>query len=120
MPACRLCRGNYPQDQFITGNGPRYLVCARCGVEQGIVSRDEVPQLLDEQTARERTLLYARRYGIWATLLGAWTLWITLAQDIAVWTTALLITLIFATLILPVRHILGTPRFKAELRRLTP
>ncbi len=120
MPACRLCRANYPQSQFITGNGPRYLICVRCGVEEGIVTTEEVPQLYGDKIARDRTFLYGRRYGIWMTLFTAWTLWLVLAQGIPVWTTALLILLLLSTAVLPVRHILLAPRFKADLRRLTP
>ena len=58
MPTCRYCRGVYPQDQFIRGNGPRYLhVCVRCAVEQGFVTPDEVPQLYSDEIARARTSL---------------------------------------------------------------
>ncbi len=120
MPACRLCRSQYPVSQFITGNGPRYLICVRCGVEQGIVTDDEVPLFYDDETARARTSLYARRYGVWMSILVGWTLWLVLAQGIPIWTTAILAILVLGTLFLPVRHILGSPRFKADLRRLTP
>jgi hypothetical protein len=54
------------------------------------------------------------------TLFTAWTLWLVLAQGIPVWTTALLILLLLSTIALPVRHVLLAPRFKADLRRLTP
>ena len=94
MATCRYCRGVYPQDQFIRGNGPRYLVCVRCGVEQGFVTEDEVPQLYSDEITRARTSLFARRYGIWATLIVAWSGWLTMGQGITFWTPAILVALI--------------------------
>ena len=120
MATCRYCRGVYPQDQFIRGNGPRYLVCVRCGVEQGFVTPDEVPQLYSDEITRARTSLFARRYGIWATLIVPWSAWLTIGQGITFWTPAILVALILLTVLAPIRHILGAARFKAELRRLTP
>ncbi len=120
MATCRYCRGVYPQDQFIRGNGPRYLVCVRCGVEQGFVTEDEVPQLYSDEITRARTSLFARRYGIWATLIVAWSGWLTMGQGITFWTPAILVALILMSILAPIRHILGAARFKAELRRLTP
>ncbi len=60
MATCRICRGVYPEDQFITGNGPRYLFCNRCGVEKGYVSIEEVPTYYDDATMRARYTLVAR------------------------------------------------------------
>ena len=38
MPTCRKCNQTYHQSHFISGNGPRYLICGRCAVEDGLVS----------------------------------------------------------------------------------
>ena len=120
MATCRYCRGVYPQDQFITGNGPRYLVCVRCGVEHGFVSEEETPNLYSDEIVRDRTALYARRYGIWMTLLVGWSIYFSMGQGIIFWSTAFLVILILSSIFIPVRHFLGTPRFKAEKSRLTP
>ena len=48
MPYCRLCKQNYPENQFVSGNGPRYLVCARCAIEHDLADEDEVPQLYSD------------------------------------------------------------------------
>ena len=48
MATCRLCKGQYPDDQFIDGNGPRYLVCVRCAVEMGYLPAEEVPGYYDD------------------------------------------------------------------------
>ncbi|MDP6856083.1 MAG: hypothetical protein QGH13_00955 [Candidatus Thalassarchaeaceae archaeon] len=120
MATCRYCRGAFPQDQFITGNGPRYLVCVRCGVEQGFVSEEETPQLYSDELVRGRTALYARRYGIWMSLFVGWSIFLVMGQGIELWSRAIFIVLIISTILVPIRHFLGTPRFKAEESRLTP
>jgi hypothetical protein len=120
MATCRYCRGVYPQDQFITGNGPRYLVCVRCAVEQGFVSAENTPQLYSDELVRDRTSLYARRYGIWMTLLVGWTIFLSMGRGITFWSPAIFVVLLLSSVIIPVRHFLGTPRFKAEKTRLTP
>ena len=90
------------------------------GVEQGFVTPDEVPQLYSDEITRARTSLFARRYGIWATLIVAWSAWLTIGQGITFWTPAIFVALILMSIFAPIRHILGAARFKAELRRLTP
>ena len=54
MPACRMCKQNYPDSQFISGNGPRYQVCARCGIENGLVRAEEAPQFFFVDFVKER------------------------------------------------------------------
>ena len=120
MPACRLCRSVYPEDQFIRGNGPRYQICVRCGVAEGIVDADEVPQLYSDDISIRRLSVFGRRWMPWFWLGIGWFVWIILFQGLELWTTALLLLLLLSTLGLPVLHLLRTPRFNAELRKLTP
>ena len=120
MPTCRLCKGQYPADQFIDGNGPRYLVCVRCAVEQGYLPAEEVPGLYDERTAMARMSLFARRYGSIFWLTGGWFLWAIIFQDIELWGNLTLVALIISTLLVPVLFFLRTAKFRAQLRQLTP
>ena len=94
MPTCRICKQVFPQDQFITGNGPRYLVCVRCGVELGFVSAEETPQLYSDEIVRGRTALYARRYGIWMTLFVGWMIFLSVGRGITFWSPAIFVVLL--------------------------
>ena len=114
MPTCRLCSCSYPGDQFIDGNGPRYLVCVRCAVSEGYLSEEDVPGLYGDDLAK------ARRYGLLFWLTTFWTLWLLLFQGIELWTTLTLVVLILATLIIPILFFLRTAKFNAQLRHLTP
>lgn len=120
MTACRLCRSVYPKDQFITGNGPRYQVCVRCAVENDFVSADEAPQLYDDATAKARLRLMARRYSGIGTLLAGWSFWALMFQGLELWTPLMGAVLGIATIAIPLQFFLGSARFQADLRRLTP
>ena len=120
MATCRLCKGQYPADQFIDGNGPRYLVCVRCAVEEGYLPAEEVPGLYDERTAMARMSLFARRYGSIFWLIGGWFLWALFFQGIELWGNLTLVALIISTLSVPVLFFLRTAKFRAQLRQLTP
>lgn len=120
MATCRLCKGQYPADQFIDGNGPRYLVCVRCAVEEGYLPAEEVPNLYDERTALARMSLFARRYGSIFWLAGGWIVWLLFFGGIELWGTLLLVGLLISTLLVPVLFFLRTAKFRAQLRQLTP
>jgi hypothetical protein len=120
MPTCRHCRCAYPSAQFIDGIGPRHLVCVRCGVEKGYLTADEAPALYDEQTAKARMALYARRYGMLFWLISCWGLWVLYFQELELWSKLTLVLLILATLVTPVLFFLRTTKFNAQLRQLTP
>lgn len=120
MPTCRLCRSVYPEVHFISGNGPRYLVCARCGVENGYCTADEVPQLYDDATVRARLTLIGSRYAPALWLIIGWVLWALFFASLPLWGKASLVILVIATLAVPVMHLLGGAKFQAQLRRLTP
>lgn len=120
MATCRLCKGQYPADQFIDGNGPRYLVCVRCAVEEGYLPAEEVPSLYDERTALARMSLFARRYGSIFWLAGGWIVWLLFFGGIELWGTLLLVGLLISTLLVPVLFFLRTAKFRAQLRQLTP
>ncbi len=120
MATCRVCRGVYPNDQFISGNGPRYLVCVKCGVDEGYVTADEVPGLYDDATAKARLALVARRFAPIGWLVIGWTLWSLYFTGIPLWGRASLVILVLVTLAIPVLLFLGTPKYQAELAKLTP
>ena len=120
MATCRLCKGQYPQDQFIDGNGPRYLVCVRCAVDEGYLPENEVNSLYDDRTSRARMALYARRYGPIFWVVAGWFFWALSFSAIEFWGTLLLVALIVGTVSTPVLFFLRTAKFQAQLRRLTP
>ena len=120
MPVCRLCKQNYPQSQFITGNGPRYQVCARCGVEYGLVDPEDAPQLYSDEILNARLSLYTRRHLPWVSVLMGWILFLSIGRGIEPWSGLFFGVLAISSLIIPVLHIMGTTRFLAELAKITP
>ena len=109
MPVCRLCKQNYPQSQFITGNGPRYQVCARCGVEHGLADPEDTPQLYSDEILNARLSLYM-----------GWILFLSIGRGIELWSGLFFGVLAISSLIIPVLHIMGKTRFLAELAKITP
>ena len=120
MPACRICKQNYPQSQFIRGNGPRYQVCSRCGIEKGLVSKEDAPQYYSDEILNARLSLYTRRHLPWATVLIGWILFISMGTGIELWSTLFFGVLAISTLVVPVIHFMGSTKFRAELSRITP
>jgi hypothetical protein len=120
MPTCRMCTQNYPLDQFVSGNGPRYQVCVRCAVDNDLVDREDAPQLYSDDIVKARTSLFARRYRMWIFVLIGWPLYLTLGRGIELWSSVFLVTLVICTLAAPVMHFLGSVRFNAELAKLSP
>ena len=76
MPACRHCGSTYPREFFIHGNGPRAQVCAQCGLDRGLVTKEEVPILFEKNLASARFSAVARRYSIFLYLPFLWILWL--------------------------------------------
>ncbi len=120
MPTCRLCRSVYPQEHFITGNGPRYLVCARCGVDHGYVTSDEVPQLYDDPIVKARMSLMGRRYAPILWLIMGWVFWTLFFAGLPLWGRASLVVMLILTLAVPLMHLLRSAKFQAGMRRLSP
>jgi hypothetical protein len=120
MAYCRLCKQNYPNSQFVSGNGPRHLVCGRCAIEHDLADVDEVPQLYSDELVRARFALFGRRYRLWFAITTGWILYFTLGNEIELWSTLFFISLVLGTLVTPVLHFLGSARFNAELSKLTP
>ena len=120
MPACRMCKQNYPQSQFISGNGPLYLVCARCGIEHGLADPEEVPQYYSDEVLNARFALFTLRHLPWIAVLVGWLLYLSLGRGIELWSGIFFVVLILGTLVAPVLHFLRSARFNAELSRLTP
>ena len=120
MAYCRLCKQNYPESQFVSGNGPRHLVCARCAIEHELADIDEVPQFYSDDLVKARFTLFSRRYRSWMAIGIGWTLYFTLGNEIELWSNLFFTTLLLGTLATPVLHFLGSSRFNAELSNLTP
>ena len=63
MPLCRSCNGTFAREYFIHGNGPRAQICVRCGLEQGLVTKEEVPTFFDEGLIASRLSVVSRRWA---------------------------------------------------------
>ena len=120
MPACRMCKQNYPQSQFISGNGPRYQVCARCGIEHGLADPSATPQFYSEEVLNARLSLYTRRHLPWVSVLVGWLLFLSIGRGIELWSGLFFGVLSLSSLIVPVLHLMGSAKFRAELSRITP
>lgn len=120
MPTCRMCTQNYPNDQFAKGNGPRYLVCARCALEHDMLAPGEKSPLYSDEVASARLSLFSRRYRPWVLMIIGWTLFFYMGQGIPPWTTLFLGALILLTIVTPVRHFMTRTKFRSDLARLTP
>ena len=120
MPACRHCFSVYPRGQFIHGNGPRAQVCVRCGVEMGLVTKEEAASLYDDSTRNARFSAIARRWAplMWLTIL--WTVWIVFLKGVDPWGLYSLILLALCTLALPFFMIFYSSKYMAVMARLTP
>jgi hypothetical protein len=120
MPVCRMCKQNYPQAQFITGNGPRYQVCSRCGVEHGLADPENTPQFYSDEILNARLSLYTKRHLPWISVLIGWFLFLSIGRGIELWSGLFFGVLALSSLIVPVLHFMGSTRFIAELSRITP
>lgn len=120
MPTCRHCGFTGGRENFIHGIGPRKDVCSRCGVNKGIVSTEEVPNYYSKEVASARWNLVARRWAPWFWVSILWSLWIVVLSSIQTWDWVSLCILIVISLLLPVRHILTSAAFNANLERITP
>jgi len=120
MPVCRMCKQNYPQAQFITGNGPRYQVCSRCGVEHGLADPEDTPQFYSDEILNARLSLYTKRHLPWVSVLIGWFLFLSIGRGIELWSGLFFGVLALSSLIVPVLHFMGSTRFIAELSRITP
>jgi hypothetical protein len=96
------------------------MVCARCGIEHGYATKEEVPQLFDDATVRARLSLVGRRYAPILWLVVGWIFWGLFFSGLPLWGRASLVILVIATLAVPVLHLLGGAKFQAQLRQLTP
>ena len=120
MPACRHCGSTYPREFFIHGVGPRAQVCAQCGLDKGLVTKEEVPLLFDKQLANARFSAVARRYSIFLYVPFLWALWGFTLSDIKPWGLFFLGLLIVLTLLAPVIFIYRGGRYSGDMARLSP
>jgi len=120
MPTCRLCFSVYNRDQFIHGNGPRAQVCVRCGVEKGLVSKEEAASFYDSSIANARFSALARRWSplMWLSVL--WIAWIVFLNEVDPWGLYTLILLGVFTLIVPIYMLFFSSKHMAVMARLTP
>jgi hypothetical protein len=120
MPLCRSCNGTYPREHFIHGNGPRTQICGRCGIEQGLISKDEAPLLFDDALVAARLSTVSRRWGPTITLLLGWSLWISVLSGVKPWGAYVLALLGLATLLLPAQLLFYRAKYAGDMARLTP
>jgi len=120
MPACRHCGSTYPREFFIHGNGPRAQVCAQCGLDQGLVTKEEVPILFEKQLANARFSAVTRRYSIFLYIPFLWALWVFTLSDVKPWGLFFLGLLIVLTLLAPVIFIYRGGRYSGDMARLSP
>ena len=120
MPACRHCGSTYPREFFIHGNGPRAQVCAQCGLDQGLVTKEEVPILFEKQLANARFSAVTRRYSIFLYIPFLWALWGFTLSDVKPWGLFFLVLLIVLTLLAPVIFIYRGGRYSGDMARLSP
>ena len=120
MPTCRFCSGTYTREYFIHGNGPRAQVCARCGVEKNLVSKEEAANLYDDKLRNARLSIVARRYSMFLYIPVLWTLWIMYLSSVKPWGIYFLLILIALTLFAPVWFFIRSTQFAGDMARLTP
>ena len=120
MPTCRLCGSTYPREFFIHGNGPNAQVCVRCGVDHGLVTKEDVPVLFEKSAASARFSAVARRYSVFLYLPFLWILWGSTLSGVEPWGLFFLILLILLTLIAPVLFIYRGGQYSGDMARLTP
>ncbi|MEK9652111.1 MAG: hypothetical protein VW102_07950 [Poseidonia sp.] len=120
MPACRHCGSTYPREFFIHGNGPNTQVCVQCGVDKGLVTKEEVPVLFDKDTSSARFSTVARRYSVFLYLPFLWVLWAATLSDVEPWGLFFLGLLLLLTLAAPVLFLYRGGRYSGDMARLTP
>ena len=120
MPTYRLCASTYPREFFIHGNGQYTQVCVQCGVDKGLVKKEDVPILFEKSTSSARFSTIARRYSIFLYLPFLWVLWGSTLSGVEPWGLFFLILLILLTLAAPVLFIYRGGQYSGDMARLTP
>ena len=120
MPICRLCSGTYPRETFIHGNGPNTQVCSRCGIEHGLVSKEDVANFYDDTLKSARLSTVTRRYRLFLYLTVLWGIYITTIRGVNPWGWYMLIMLTLLTLASIVLFFTSAARYSSNLSRLTP
>ena len=120
MPICRLCSGTYPRESFIHGNGHNTQVCSRCGIEHGLVSKEDVANFYDDTLKSARLSTVTRRYRPFLYLTVLWGIYITTIRGVNPWGWYMLIMLTLLTLASIVLFFTSAARYSSNLSRLTP
>lgn len=92
----------------------------RCGVDQGLVSKEEAASLFGEELSAARLSTISRRWGPIITLSIGWVLWIGLLAGNPPWSLYVLGLLSLGTLVTPIVMIAYGPKFRSDINRLTP
>ena len=119
MPVCRMCTQNYPNSQFVSGNGPRYQVCVRCATENDMLAEGSSP-ILRRVSSDHVPALFARRFRPWGFLLAGWLLFFSFGTGIELWSNLFTGHSNHWHFSDSVLHFMGSTKFRAELAALTP
>ena len=66
-PPCQpVATAGAPVREFSRRKRPKTQVCVRCGVDHGLVTKEEVPVLFEKSTSSARFSTVARRYSIFS------------------------------------------------------
>ena len=120
MQTCRHCSSTYSREQFIHGNGPNSQVCVRCGLEKGLITKDQATNMYDDALRSSRLQVMARRYSVFMYIPLLWTLWIMVLSDVSPWGWYFLGLLVVLTLLAPVWFIYRGGQYSGDMARLTP
>ena len=70
---------------FIHGNGPRKDVCANCGVNLGLTTKEEATNLFSNEVANARMNLVSRRWAPFFWIVILWNAWYFFLRDVDIW-----------------------------------
>ncbi len=105
---------------MIPGNGPRKDICARCGVELGLIDATEASQFLDADLAKARTTALSQRLIPWVWLGMIWMFQLTLFVRVSWLSKVGFVVAILSTIVVPILEWIRLPRHRATMSSLTP
>ena len=105
---------------FIHGNGPRKDVCANCGVNLGLTTKEEATNLFSNEVANARMNLVSRRWAPFFWIVILWNAWYFFLKDIEIWNWVIFGFLILITLTLPVSLLISSANYSAKIDEVTP
>ncbi|HJM45142.1 MAG TPA: hypothetical protein QF644_04255 [Candidatus Poseidoniaceae archaeon] len=120
MPTCRHCGFTGNRMNFIHGNGPRKDVCANCGVNLGLTTKEEATNLFSNEVANARMNLVSRRWAPFFWIVILWNAWYFFLRDVDIWNWVIFGFLILITLTLPVSLLISSASYSAKIDEVTP